>query len=273
MSALAGPRLVPGKVALITGAAGGFGNGLAAAMAEHGADLALLDIEPEELALLAAECRKLGAKAVAITADLRDENAVRNSVRRVVEQFGRLDILVNNAAVLREHPIEAMARDDWEASFAVNLRAPYVLCQEAAAAMERAGGGAIVNITSVAAHTAAPNRSIYSMTKAALLSMTEQIAVESGPRNIRCNAVYFGGIGWSMRGFDPVDPARVPTKGLPMRRLGRKREFANAVVFLASDLASYINGIELPVDGGRRLTLLAGRPTSTQRAMPAGTAP
>jgi NAD(P)-dependent dehydrogenase (short-subunit alcohol dehydrogenase family) len=139
----------------------------------------------------------------------------------------------------------------------VNLRGTYVMCQQVGRVMIEQGDGAIINVTSIAAHTAAPNRSVYSMTKAAISSLTQQLAVEWGPKNVRCNAVYFGGISWTMKGFAP--PSEVTLEDLPLRRLGTKEEFANVVVFLASDLATYVNGAEIPVDGGRTLTVLGGR--------------
>jgi NAD(P)-dependent dehydrogenase (short-subunit alcohol dehydrogenase family) len=253
--------LLRGKVVLATGATGGFGSGLTTALAEHGAAVALLDLDAEALEAERARLAASGARVVGVPADLRDEDGLAGVVRRVEDELGPIDVLVNNAAALRDAPVAETTRDDWSAIVDVNLRGTYVLCQRVGEGMTARGSGSIVNVTSIAAHVAVPNRSVYAMTKAALRSLTQQLAVEWGPRNVRCNSVYFGGIPWTMKGYEP--PAEPALEGLPLGRLGRKEEFANAVVFLASDLASYVNGAELVVDGGRSLTLVATRPTST----------
>jgi NAD(P)-dependent dehydrogenase (short-subunit alcohol dehydrogenase family) len=253
--------LLQEKVALITGATGGFGTGLSTTLVAHGAAVALVDIDEQELQEEEQRLVRLGARVVSIPTDLRDERAVAAAVRRVEQELGRIDVLVNAAAVLRDGPAEDVTKEDWSLITDVNLRATYVMCQCVGRAMLRRHSGSIVNITSIAAHVAAPSRSVYAMTKAAIRSLTQQLAVEWGPRNVRCNSVYFGGIPWTMKGF--AMPAEPSLEGLPLGRLGRKEEFANAVVFLASDLASYVNGAELVVDGGRSLALLAKGPTAT----------
>jgi NAD(P)-dependent dehydrogenase (short-subunit alcohol dehydrogenase family) len=260
--------LLQDKVVVLTGATGGFGRRLSRTMADHGARLVLIDLDAEEVARLAAELGSARAASLGLAVDLRDEGAIEAAVDRIRQELGRIDVLVNAAAVLRDAKIENVTREDWVAGTEVNLRGTYVMCQQVGKAMIEQGGGAIITVTSIAAHTAAPNRSVYSMTKAALRSLTEQLAVEWGPYNIRSNSIFFGGIGWTMKGYAPVDPMRIPVESLPLRRMGRDEEFANAVVFLASDLASYVNGAELVVDGGRSLTLLATRPTSAERPPP-----
>lgn len=229
-------------------------------MAAHGAALALLDFDGPELHDEAERLAALGADVLVAPADLREESQAVAAVEMVKRHFGRIDVLVNAAAVLRDAAAVDVTHDDWLFVTDVNLRGTYVMCQQVGRVMIEQGDGAIINVTSIAAHTAVLNRSVYSMTKAAIRSLTQQLAVEWGPMNVRCNSVYFGGIPWTMKGFAP--PSEEALEGLPLRRLGTKEEFANVVVFLASDLASYVNGAEIPVDGGRTLTLLAARPVS-----------
>jgi NAD(P)-dependent dehydrogenase (short-subunit alcohol dehydrogenase family) len=259
--------LLQGKVVLVTGATGGFGTGLATTLVDHGAVLALVDVDAAELRAEADRLSELGAQVITVPVDLRDEKHAGAAVEHIKKELGRIDVLVNAAAVLRDGPLEHVTRDDWREMVEVNLRGTYVMCQEVGRIMLEQGGGAIINVTSIAAQLPAPNRSVYSITKAGIRALTAQIAVEWGPRNIRCNAVFFGGIPWTMKGYTVVPRGDVSLEGLPLRRLGRKDEFANVVVFLASDLASYVNGVELPVDGGRSLTLLAARSTSTPNAL------
>lgn len=255
-------ELLRDKVVLVTGAAGGFGTGLTTTLVRHGAAVALVDLEAGPLDDEASRLSALGGRAAALPTDLRDERRIAAAVEEAEQRLGPVDVLVNGAAVLVDAPAEDVSLELWTSIVDVNLRGTFAMCQAVGRRMLERGAGSIVNVTSIAATTPAPNRSVYAMTKAGLRTLTQHLAVEWGGRGVRTNSVYFGGIPWTMRGYTP--PARPALEGLPLGRLGRKEEYANAVVFLASDLATYVNGAELVVDGGRSLTLLASRPTSTR---------
>ncbi|HEY4099209.1 MAG TPA: SDR family NAD(P)-dependent oxidoreductase [Baekduia sp.] len=248
--------LLSDKVALVTGAAGVYGGVLSRTLAAHGARVAMVDRDGERLERVAALLRGAGADVLPITADLTADGAPEAVVAEMLAAFGRLDLLVNNAARLLVEPLERVSLEAWDATVAVNVRAAYALCQAVRPAMEEQGSGAIVNVTSIAARTAAMDRSVYALSKAALHSVTQSVAAEWGRLGIRCNSISFGGLPWSMSGsFDDAD-GDLADPSLPLGRRGARAEFAEPVVFLASDMASYVTGTEVVIDGGRGLTLL-----------------
>jgi NAD(P)-dependent dehydrogenase (short-subunit alcohol dehydrogenase family) len=255
--------LLKDAVVLITGAAGELGTVLASTAVDHGAGVAMLDRDVEALESSASALTRQGATVHPVSVELGDEESIHEAVAQVERRFGRIDVLVNNAGIVRHAAIEDTTQADWDATMAINVRAAFVLAQAVEPTMTAHGGGAIVNVTSIASRVANPNKSVYCISKAALRSLTEQIAVEWGPKQIRCNAVAIGETTWTMKGLqrapddDPVARARETS---PLRRPITKQDVANAVIFLASGLSGYINGVELLVDGGKALTLLTRRP-------------
>lgn len=243
-----------GKVALVTGAAQGIGLACAARLLAEGAQVVLLD---RDAAAAQAQADRLGPGAMALAADLAGlmHEAATGIVAQVVDRFGRLDVLVNNAGVIRLQPFLDFAPSAFDLMMDVNVRAPMVLSQAAARAMIAQGaGGAIVNLSSVTAELAAPQAAGYAASKGAMRQLTRVMALELAPHGIRVNAVGPGTIATDMAAQavlgDP-DTRRTILSRTPIGRLGDPDEIAKAVSFLASDDASYVIGQTVYVDGGR----------------------
>ncbi len=247
-------------VALVTGAASGIGRATARRFAEEGARVAAADIAPFEDAVRA----EFGADALCLELDVRDSAAWAAAIDAVTGKFGRLDVLVNSAGINVDpgNPnvdpaLEDMSLDFLRGIFAVNLEGTILGCQAAMAAMRKSGGGAIVNVSSIAAHKGWPGRPPYGMSKAAISQFTKSVAVRCAREKlgIRCNSVLPGPIATPM--LVPQSGAaklggdgRAGTAHVPLDRYGEPVEVTNAILFLASGEASYITGTELVVDGG-----------------------
>lgn len=240
-----------GKVALVTGAAGGLGAAIVARLQADGARVAAADLGGD--ALTATVERAGGAPSIApFAVDLRDADQVSLLPDRVVEQFGVLHLLVNNAGVrtvagLLEHPLDA-----WRQTLDVNLTAPFLLVQAAVPHMVVGGGGKIVNITSTAAVLGFKNRAAYNVSKAGLTMLTKSVALELAPLGIRCNAVAPGVVETPLNShyFEDETFGRLIADNTPTGTWGQPPDVAAAVAFLCSDETSFINGATLLVDGG-----------------------
>ena len=243
-----------GKVALVTGAAQGIGLACAARLSAEGARVAVLDRDGPAAEAAAA---RLGDGAMAVVADLAglSPETARGIVAQVVTRLGRLDVLVNNAGVIRLQPFLDFAPEAWDLMMDVNLRAPMLLGQAAARAMiAQGGGGAIVNLSSVTAELGAPLAAGYAASKGAMRQLTRVMALELIGHGIRVNAVGPGTIATDMAARAVLDdPATRHTvlSRTPIGRLGDPDEIARAVSFLASEEASYVVGQTIYVDGGR----------------------
>lgn len=243
-----------GKVALVTGAAQGIGLACAARLSAEGARVAVLDRDGPAAEAAAA---RLGDGAMAVVADLAglSPETARGIVAQVVARLGRLDVLVNNAGVIRLQPFLDFAPEAWDLMMDVNLRAPMLLGQAAARAMiAQGGGGAIVNLSSVTAELGAPLAAGYAASKGAMRQLTRVMALELIGHGIRVNAVGPGTIATDMAARAVLDdPATRHTvlSRTPIGRLGDPDEIARAVSFLASEEASYVVGQTIYVDGGR----------------------
>lgn len=239
-----------GRLAVVTGANGGLGGAITAKLASMGARVVALDL-PESVPDRAGEIQ-------ALACDISDDAAVKAIAGRIGAEFGPCAILVNNAAVLGDAgPLDAMNLEHWDRTISVNLRGAMLCAKWFGAHMLEKGRGAIVNITSIAAHL--PNATTaYGPSKAGLLALTRQIAVEWGPRGIRSNAVSPGLIRTPMSDGFYADPRNRDAREavVAQRRIGTPADIASVVAFLASDAASYVNGQELIVDGGFGLTAL-----------------
>jgi NAD(P)-dependent dehydrogenase (short-subunit alcohol dehydrogenase family) len=243
------------KVAVVTGAAAGIGEATAELFAAEGARVALIDIDPTGEAV-AQRIRAHGGAALFVTADISVEADVQRAVELADETFGRIDILVNNAAVFVLKGLEASV-DDWRRSLDVNVVGTALCSRYAAAVMQRGGGGAIVNLASISGFIGQPHFLTYSATKAALLNMTRCMAVDLAPHNIRVNCVCPATIRTAGSDRHMAQTGRSEADFLaeqaPLHLLGRvgtPREVANAILFLASDEASFITATPLLVDGG-----------------------
>jgi 3-oxoacyl-[acyl-carrier protein] reductase len=241
------------KVALITGASQGIGRDTALALAEAGAKVAVAARNEEKLAALVAEIEAAGGSALAVKMDVADGEQVKAGFKQVLEKFGRLDILVNNAAITRDGLAMRMKPDDWEAVLKTNLTGAHLCIQQALATMMRARSGRIINISSVVAQSGNAGQANYVAAKAGLIGLTKAIAIEIASRNVTVNAVAPGFIQTPMTDVLPDKVKEELKTRIPLGRMGSPREIAAAIVFLASDEAAYITGHVLNVNGGMHL--------------------
>jgi citronellol/citronellal dehydrogenase len=243
-----------GRVAIVTGGGTGIGAATARVLAAHGADVVIASRTAAELERTAAAVAEAtGRRCLAVPTDVKDEAQVARMVDRTVEAFGRLDILVNNAGGTRLGPLKDLPAKGWDAIYDLNVRAAYVGTREAGRHFLAQGAGAIVNISSGAGVHGVRGGAHYASAKAALQMFTSVAAAEWGPMGVRVNCVAVGLVAseraveaWRVAGIDP----QAAWAGKPLRRPGRPEEIANAILFLASDAASYITGQTLLVDGG-----------------------
>jgi 3-oxoacyl-[acyl-carrier protein] reductase len=240
------------RVALVTGASQGIGRAVALALSCAGARVVIAARSAEKLQKLAEEIGAQG-EAFAVQMDVGDAQAVKAGFRQAIERFGRLDILVNNAAITRDGLAVRMKAEDWEAVLRIDLTGAHFCIQQALAVMLRQRSGRIINLTSVVAQSGNAGQSNYIAAKAGLIGLTRAIAIEVASRNITVNAVAPGFIVSPMT--DPL-PDKVKEElvaRIPLGRMGRDAEVAAAVVFLASDEAGYVTGHVLDVNGGMRM--------------------
>ena len=246
--------LLTDKVALVTGAARGIGRAIAEVYAEHGAHVAVADILLEDARAVAGGITAGGRRAIALELDVTAPESVQQAIETTVAEFGRLDIMVNNAGIHRGHLIVDFPLDDWEAVVAVNLRGAFLCSQAAARQMiEQGQGGCIINMSSASGKKPDTKGAAYCASKSAVIGFTRVLALELGQYGIRANAVLPGATDTKML-RDVVE--RVPglmdelVARTTLDRIATPRDQANAFVFLASNLASHITGEQLVVAGG-----------------------
>jgi 3-oxoacyl-[acyl-carrier protein] reductase len=238
------------KVALVTGASQGIGWDTAQALVIAGARVAVTARTEEKLALLVGEITAAGGEALAVKLDVADAEQVKAGFKQVIEKFGRLDILVNNAAITRDGLAVRMKPDDWDAVIRTNLTGAHLCIQQALGTMMRARAGRIINVASVVAQMGNAGQANYVAAKAGLIGLTKAIAMEIASRNITVNAVAPGFIETPMTNVLPDKVKEDLKMRIPLGRLGVARDVAAAIVFLASDEAAYITGHVLDVNGG-----------------------
>jgi 3-oxoacyl-[acyl-carrier protein] reductase len=241
------------KVALVTGASQGIGWDIAQALVVAGAKVAVAARTEEKLALLVGEIEAAGGEAIAVKMDVADAEQVKTGFKQVLEKFGRMDILVNNAAITRDGLAVRMKPDDWDAVIRTNLTGAHLCIQQALGTMMRARAGRIINVSSVVAQMGNAGQANYVAAKAGLIGLTKAIAMEIASRNITVNAVAPGFIDTPMTNV-LSDKVKEELKArIPLGRLGVPRDVAASIVFLASDEAAYITGHVLDVNGGMYL--------------------
>jgi len=241
------------KVALVTGASQGIGRETALTLAQAGAKVAVAGRNEEKLASLVDEIAAAGGEAFAIKMDVAEAEQVKAGFKQVLEKFGRLDILVNNAAITRDGLAMRMKQDDWEAVIRTNLTGAHLCIQQALPTMMKARAGRIINIASVVAQMGNAGQANYVAAKAGLIGLTKAIAIEISSRNITVNAVAPGFIETPMTDVLGDKVKEELNTRIPLGRMGSARDVASAIVFLASDEACYITGHVLDVNGGMYL--------------------
>jgi 2-deoxy-D-gluconate 3-dehydrogenase len=238
-----------GKIALITGGNGGLGQAIALGFRDFGASVAVTGRNAAKNESLR---RKLGDSGDVFELDVRDENAVQDTVARVEESFGRIDILVNSAGNTRGGPLVNLSRDDWDAVLGTHLTGSFLCAKYAARVMiAHATGGKIINIVSIYSLFGPPEFSDYAAAKTGILGLTRALAVELAPHNIQVNAILPGWFPTEMTGFGPVTPFHEETRRrTPAQRWGEPEELVGAAILFASRASSFITGTQLIVDGG-----------------------
>jgi 3-oxoacyl-[acyl-carrier protein] reductase len=238
------------KVALVTGASQGIGRQTALALAEAGASVALAARNEEKLAALAEEIAGKGSVAFAVKMDVADADQVKAGFKALLERFGKLDILVNNAAITRDGLALRMKQEDWDAVIRTNLTGAHLCTQQALATMMRARAGRIINIASVVAQMGNAGQSNYVAAKGGLIGLTKAIAMEIASRKVTVNAVAPGFIETPMTDVLSDKVKEELKTRIPLGRMGTASDVAAAIVFLSSDEAGYITGHVLDVNGG-----------------------
>jgi 3-oxoacyl-[acyl-carrier protein] reductase len=245
-----------GKVALVTGAASGFGAEIARRYVEQGAKVAIFDLNGEGARSVAREC---GAAAAAIVGDVTKRADIDAAVERALTGFGRLDVVVNNAGwTHRNKPMLDVSEDEFDRVFSVNVKSIYLMTNAVVPIMQRQGGGSIINIGSTAGIRPRPGLTWYNGTKGAVNIISKSMAVELAPTKIRVNCIapVMGETGLLEAFMGVADTPENRAKfvaTIPLGRLARPGDVANACVYLASDAAEFISGVVLPVDGGRTI--------------------
>jgi len=242
-----------GKIALVTGAGSGIGEAIAFLFAREGADIAVNDINPETAEKTVDEVKNIGRKAIALEADVADTDQVNAMVDRVVDEFGGVHILVNNAGIPIHGPfLEKQTPENWDRVVAVILRGTYLCSRRVGQWMVENRTGKIVNISSIAGARATPHIPSYGAAKAAVIQMTRTLAVDWGKFGINVNCISPGIINTPLtqRTFALWQTPEEIRQRIPLEVMGEAEDIANAALFLVSDEARYITGVNLPVDGG-----------------------
>ena len=239
-----------GKVALITGGARGIGRNISLALGQAGAQLIICGTNKEILSKFEKELHSAQIEAICVGANVTDLQQVEEVVRKGVDKFGRIDILVNNAGVTRDNLIARMSTEEWDEVLSVNLKGAYHFMKTVSRTMIKQRFGRVVNITSVIGLTGNAGQANYAASKAGLIGLTKTVAKELASRNITVNAVAPGFIDTEMTARLPEAAKTQMLKKIPLERFGKGNEVAQAVLFLVSEMAAYITGQVLVVDGG-----------------------
>jgi len=239
-----------GRIALVTGAAQGIGRAIALELAKAGATLAVADINEAKLALVAEEIQAAGGTAAAFKLDVSNQESIESGTKAILDKFGKVEVLVNNAGITRDALMMSMKRSDWDLVLAINLTGPFLLTQALLRPMIKNRWGRIINMASVVGRAGQAGQVNYSASKAGLIGLTKSLAREVASRGITVNAIAPGYVETPMTAVldEKVSAAMLAT--IPLARRGTAEDIAQAVKFLASDAASYITGHVMDVNGG-----------------------
>lgn len=244
-------KLLENKVALITGASRGIGEGIALKFAEHGANIAFTYLSSEEKAkALEEKLTAMGVKAKGYKSDAGDFKAAEQLANDVVKEFGTIDICVNNAGISRDNLLLRLTEEQWDEVLQANLKSVYNLTKQVMRPMMKARSGSIINMSSIVGIKGNAGQSAYAASKAGIIGFTKSIAQEIGSRNIRCNVIAPGFVETDMTHYLKDGGAENWFKDIPLGRFGKTEDIANAALFLASDMGAYITGQVLSVCGG-----------------------
>ncbi len=248
-----------GRVALVTGAGRGIGEGIALGLGEAGADVALMARTRDDLERVAGRIRAGDRRALAVPYDIANMAGLSDAVRQVVDAFGHIDILVNCAGIQRRMTVLEATVAGWEEVINTNLRSAYFLCQAVGKHMVERQHGKVINIASMTAYRGFHRISPYGISKAGIVSLTKALALEWAPHNIQVNAIAPGWITTPMTAQMGPERIRWVQEHVPQGKFGTPRDVAGLAVFLASSASDYLTGQTIPVDGG----FLAGNPWPT----------
>ncbi len=239
-----------GKMALVTGAARGIGQAIAVKLADEGADIALCDLQKEWLAETAAIITGLGRRAECYAVDVSSASGVQSTVQQIEKDFGKIDILINNAGITRDTVLIRMSEQDWDQVLDVNLKGTFLFTKAVSRPMMKQRSGTIVSVASIIGLIGNAGQCNYAASKAGVIALTKSVAKELASRNIRANAVAPGFIQTKMTEKLSEDVRAKMLEAIPLARFGDPADVANVVLFLASDASAYVTGQVISVCGG-----------------------
>lgn len=244
-------KLLENKTALITGASRGIGKGIAEVFAQHGANVAFtFNASVEAARELEDELKAHGVKAKGYQSNAANFEAAQELAKNVIEEFGTIDILINNAGITKDNLLMRISEEDFDKVIEVNLKSVFNLTKAVIRPMMKQRKGSIINMSSVVGVKGNAGQTNYAASKAGILGFTKSVALELGSRNVRCNAIAPGFIETEMTGALPEETVQGWRDAIPLKRGGTPEDIANACVFLASDMSAYVTGQTLNVDGG-----------------------
>lgn len=247
-------KLLEGKIAIVTGAARGIGEGIAMKLAEHGANIAFTYVSEssaEKANALQEKLTGLGVKAKAYRSNAGSFSECESFVNDVVKEFGSVDVCVNNAGISKDNLLLRMTPEQWDDVIKVNLNSIFYMTKQVIRPMMKAKSGSIINMSSVIGLMGNAGQGSYAASKAGIIGFTKSVAKELGSRNIRCNAIAPGFVETDMTGYlKEGEQADKYKAGIPLGRFGTAEDIANVTLFLASELGAYITGQVISVDGG-----------------------
>lgn len=238
------------KVSLVTGAARGIGKEIALAFAGEGSNVAICDLSSEELGRVAEEIKSLGRESLSIECDVRNSAQVKKMAKNVLDKFGRIDILINNAGITRDGLLVRMKESDWDDVLTVNLKGTFNCTKAVVPSMMKHRWGRVINIASVVGLIGGVGQANYAASKAGIIGFTKSMAKELASRQITVNAVAPGFIQTDMTAKLPDEQRQKMLSWIPLGRAGAPRDVAGVALFLASEEASYITGQVIQIDGG-----------------------